>query len=328
METYLFDLIHDFGRRGDCVDLFVYKQDPGLKVPDYCRVYCKKLNWLPRKFRKYYFSQSLTKKNLEYDLTISTMRSYSQDINVCGGTHPGFLNFTRKKASFFDNLEIKAERKGFSRSKYIIAHSNLIRDEIIHYYNIPEEKVIRLFPPVNTSLFNLSYRATRELTQLKYQINPKKCTLLFPSTSHKRKGFYELFDAFKLLNNDYELLVAGSKFNELNSPSNVRYIGFIENMAELYSAVDGVILPSHYEPFGLVVTEALACGTPVIISKFVGAKDVLDESSGIVLPEITPGQIKESIESFNTKEFLIDPDFVSQYNLHLSTHVDLLTHCS
>lgn len=327
METYLLDLIQDFGRRGDSVDVFVYKQDLGLNVPLFCQVHHKNLKWLPRKFRQYYFSLSMAKNKLVYDLVISTMRSFNQDISICGGTHPGFLSFTGKKSSFFDNIEIKAEKKAFIRSKYIIAHSNLIRDEIIQYYNISENKILRLFPPVNTNQFNLSHRESREFFQKKYQINPKKCTLLFPSTSHKRKGFYELNEAFKLLSADYELLVAGSKFNELKSPSNVRYLGFVQNMAELYSAVDGVILPSHYEPFGLVVTEALACGTPVIISKFVGAKDVLDECSGIVLPELLPGQIRNCIESFSNREFLIDPDFISKYNLDLSTHVDLLKDC-
>ncbi len=324
MERYISDLIHDFGHRGDTVDLFVYKQDVDLLVPPHCNVHKKNLKWLPRKFQKYYFAHSIAKKKLEVDLMISTMRSFSQDINICGGTHPGYLEFTGKKARLFDRLEIAAERKGFLQSKIIVAHSNLIRDEIIRYYDIPKEKIVRLFPPVNSEKFNFSFRKSRADTQGKYQINPKKCTLLFPSTGHRRKGLYELLAAFKSLSKDYELLIAGTYTPEAKLLPNVRSLGFVENMAELYSAVDGVILPSHYEPFGLVVTEALACGTPVIISEFVGAKDVLDEKSGIILPDISPEGIKKAIESFQAKEFVIEPGFISKYNLGLSKHVDQL----
>ena len=324
MERYISDLIHDFGSRGDTVDLFVYKQEAGLVVPPHCRVLRKNLKWLPRKFQKYYFAHFMAKKKLDYDVMISTMRSYSQDINICGGTHPGFLEFTGRKTKLSDRLEISAERKGFLNSKIIVAHSNLIRDEIMRYYNIPEEKIIRLFPPVNTEQFNLSFRQSRANIQLEYQINPDKCTLLFPSTGHRRKGLYELLEAFKSLTSDYELLIAGSDFNEAKLPHNVRSLGFVENMAELYSAVDGVILPSHYEPFGLVVTEALACGTPVIISEFVGAKDVVDKNSGMMLPDISPQGIKECIESFRTQNFVIEPGFISKYNLGLSMHIDQL----
>jgi D-inositol-3-phosphate glycosyltransferase len=52
-----------------------------------------------------------------------------------------------------------------------------------------------------------------------------------------------------------------------------------------YSAADVCVIPSHYEPFGLVAIEAMACGTPVVASDVGGLKfTVLPEETGLLAP--------------------------------------------
>lgn len=52
-----------------------------------------------------------------------------------------------------------------------------------------------------------------------------------------------------------------------------------------YSAADMVVMPSHYESFGMVALEAMACGTPVVASQVGGlAYLVKDEKTGFVVP--------------------------------------------
>lgn len=62
----------------------------------------------------------------------------------------------------------------------------------------------------------------------------------------------------------------------------VRFIGFANQtqLPEIYRASDLMVLPSEYEPFGVVVNEAMLCGCPVVVSDRVGAGYDL----------ITPGQ--------------------------------------
>ena len=54
----------------------------------------------------------------------------------------------------------------------------------------------------------------------------------------------------------------------------VRFLGFVNQsgLPEAYTASDILVLPSDYEPFGLVVNEAMLCQCPVIVSDRVGAR--------------------------------------------------------
>lgn len=52
-----------------------------------------------------------------------------------------------------------------------------------------------------------------------------------------------------------------------------------------YAAADVSVVPSHYEPFGLVTIEAMACGTPVVGSDVGGLQfTVLPEKTGLLCP--------------------------------------------
>jgi glycosyltransferase involved in cell wall biosynthesis len=75
----------------------------------------------------------------------------------------------------------------------------------------------------------------------------------------------------------------------------VRFLGFL-NQSKLpgaYVASDVLVLPSEYETFGLVVSEAMACGLPVVVSDHVGARFDLIEGlgTGVVYPTADVGAL-------------------------------------
>lgn len=62
-----------------------------------------------------------------------------------------------------------------------------------------------------------------------------------------------------------------------------------DSLVYYYSAAEAVIMPSHYESFGMVALEAMACGTPVVASQVGGlAFLVQDEMTGYVVPDGDP----------------------------------------
>jgi glycosyltransferase involved in cell wall biosynthesis len=122
--------------------------------------------------------------------------------------------------------------------------------------------------------------------------------VLFCAKLQRWKGPQDLLEAFARADvpNSY-LVYAGDgpersnlegRATELGIAQRVRFLGFV-NQSQLpaaYSAADLFVLPSLFEPFGLVVNEAMLCGLPVAVSDRVGAKFdlVLPGENGYVFP--------------------------------------------
>lgn len=65
-----------------------------------------------------------------------------------------------------------------------------------------------------------------------------------------------------------------------------------------YSAAEAVVMPSHYESFGMVALEAMACGTPVIASEVGGlAYLVQDGETGFTVPDHDPHALGDRLVS-------------------------------
>jgi glycosyltransferase involved in cell wall biosynthesis len=64
-----------------------------------------------------------------------------------------------------------------------------------------------------------------------------------------------------------------SEITALGITPRVRFLGFVNQsqLPAVYTAADVMVLPSEYEPFAVVVNEAMCCGCPVVVSDRVGA---------------------------------------------------------
>jgi D-inositol-3-phosphate glycosyltransferase len=73
-----------------------------------------------------------------------------------------------------------------------------------------------------------------------------------------------------------------------------------------YTAADVCVIPSHYEPFGLVAIEAMACGTPVVASDVGGLKfTVVPEETGLLVPPQNVGAFANAIERILTDDLWV-----------------------
>jgi glycosyltransferase involved in cell wall biosynthesis len=104
--------------------------------------------------------------------------------------------------------------------------------------------------------------------------------LLFVGRLVEAKGVSDLLAAHARLGPGApELLVAGTGPLRalVSQAARTRLLGFQDtaSLIELYALADRVVVPSRDEPWGVVVNEALACGTPVVASDAVGAAEDL-----------------------------------------------------
>ena len=72
---------------------------------------------------------------------------------------------------------------------------------------------------------------------------------------------------------------------QLGIADRVHFIGFQRDMPALMRSVDLLLFPSRYEPFGLVLLEALATGLPVVTARSAGASQILTPEVGVVLQD-------------------------------------------
>ncbi len=124
----------------------------------------------------------------------------------------------------------------------------------------------------------------------------------------KDKGTVELIDAFVRVAESHPavaLVVAGSAegtdlphktLRILSNHSKIKYTGWLEDTAELYAAMDVLVLPTYREGFPTVCLEASAAGHPVITTHATGARDaVLDGETGMLVPVADAAALAEAM---------------------------------
>ena len=148
-----------------------------------------------------------------------------------------------------------------------------------------------------------------------------KTSFLFVSTSHRRKGLSLLTQTFaKLQDESFELCIVG--YPKLNPPlKNINYLGYFDELREIYAAADFTIHPSVYEPFGQIISESIACGTPALVSSSVGAKEILNERSGLVVDSLDPMKWVETLRSLPSRNFNVDTSILENRGIMLDAHV-------
>jgi glycosyltransferase involved in cell wall biosynthesis len=128
-----------------------------------------------------------------------------------------------------------------------------------------------------------SAQVDRDAVRTGWRIEPGSTVVLFCAKLQPWKRPGDLLEAFAAARVSRTVLVfAGEgplrqrlhqRALDLRIADRVRFLGFL-NQSELpavYKAADLMVLPSEYEPFGLVVNEASCCGCPVAASDHVGA---------------------------------------------------------
>jgi D-inositol-3-phosphate glycosyltransferase len=180
--------------------------------------------------------------------------------------------------------------------------------------------------PCGTDLQN--FRAVpRSAAREKLGFQPHEKIVLYVGRFDPRKGIETLVRAFAKLppvnaaGESRKLVIVGgsepgqadgierqrieSIVASLNLADSVVFVGQVGHdlLPFYYTAADVCVIPSHYEPFGLVAIEAMACGTPVVASAVGGLNfTVLPEETGLLVPPHDVNAFAASIDRILSDE--------------------------
>jgi glycosyltransferase involved in cell wall biosynthesis len=184
------------------------------------------------------------------------------------GTYRGQAEAIRAFISYRGYLFVKwwesmvVERLS-GRAKQVFSCSDPIRDEVQKYFGFASKT---MWYPIDLSRF--SPRDPRQ-SRLTLGLKPNEPVGVFVGNTSPMKNFQMVRALIKALPEvQWILALRGATVEEFNDNSRVRIFrdATPELVPQLYNAADFSVCPSRYDPFPYVVSESLACGTPVIAS--------------------------------------------------------------
>ncbi len=170
---------------------------------------------------------------------------------------------------------VDVEKKGIKEADIVITVSKGMKKQLIERYNAEDEKIIVIYNGIDSSrYFGLVKKDNKGI-------------VLFLGRLTNQKGpYFFLHTAKKVLEKrkDVMFIIAGQGDQmpeliklaiNLNIMDNVIFTGYLtdEEVLKAYAIADVYVMPSVSEPFGITALEAIASGTPVIVSKNAGVAE-------------------------------------------------------
>jgi len=187
-------------------------------------------------------------------------------------------------------LDFEESLLGRGGARKVACVSRLVLEEALRFYPACRERLALVPNGVDLERFRIEARA-REGAALRETLGLPRGRLLltFPGRDPLRKGLPVLFRALERLRDlPWTLVVAGPRKpgrwrREARAfglgPGRVLVLPHLEDLA-LAAGADLCVLPTRRDPCGLVILEALACGTPVVTTSRAGAAEVMEGGGG------------------------------------------------
>lgn len=327
LETRLINYTNYLVEQGHDVTIVCAKNKGEVTFPESVEIVRLSLGIVPKPLRMLAFNFRLKRyfQKTKYDFTFSLGRTFYQDAVLAPSNHEGYLRAMNKSGNrIIDYVEHYLDKKTCEQNDLIFAASTMIKEEMIQYYGAKPENVHVLFPPLNTQNFTRPTILERKFIRNKYDIDIDTKVFAFVSASHKRKGLDILLETFELLKEENVLLLIAGYPEVKTDLKNVRFLGFLNAPEVIYHLADFTLHPARYEPYGQIISESLACDTPVLVSDKVGAKEIVTPNVGQVLNTLNPIFWAEILKTIERSSFDIPENFIVKNELTLAQHVSRL----
>jgi glycosyltransferase involved in cell wall biosynthesis len=206
---------------------------------------------------------------------------------------PHFL--TESSAAYYGQID-----RAVRRAQHIIVPSDSTRQDLMRQLGVAPGKVSVIYEAADPRFKPLPIDQARHAVQQKFGIPDNY--IFFVSTIEPRKNVTGLLQAYRHLRDAYNLsdtalVIAGGKgwlyeevleaVEELGLEDSTFFLGRVsdDDLQELYVAARCHVHPAHYEGFGLPPLEAMACGTPTVVSNVSSLPEVVNDAALLVNPE-------------------------------------------
>ncbi|WP_048150688.1 glycosyltransferase family 4 protein [Palaeococcus ferrophilus] len=232
--------------------------------------------------------ERLSARMPDCDINVATYCLTAYPVFISGKGIP-FYHMQHYETLFFDDHYLKK----LAEITYYLPLNKISNSIWLH--NIIRERYGVETPILNPAIdHNIFY--PREVNGEK-----KKLRVVAYGSNRRWKGFPELLEAMAIVfkhRKDIEFIVYGPARPKYSHPT-VNYT-FVqspsdEELAVLYSSADVVVTPSWYESFPLPPLEAMACGAPVVTTRY-GTEDyAFHEKNALVVPPKDPKALADAI---------------------------------
>ena len=200
------------------------------------------------------------------------------------------------------------ERWMANRAEKVITCSHYMRAHVSDIYGLEEEQVA----VISNGIDPLDLQPVDDLPTLRARFAaPDERLVLLVGRLVYEKGFQLALEALPGLIErlgDVRFLVAGSGTHEVELKAQAEELGLMEHgtflgwigddvLHSLYRIADLCVVPSIYEPFGLVALEAMASGCPCIVADTGGLREVVpNDDVGLRFRSRDPASLAEMVE--------------------------------
>ena len=189
------------------------------------------------------------------------------------------------------------------RADFLLADSESTRRDLVELLGVPPDRVQVIYGGVDAMFAPVGDAEALRRAREKYAHG--RPFILAVGTLEPRKNYPTLIRAFARARQaarlPHALVIVGRKgwvyepifaaVDDLGLHDEVIFPGFVpdEELPALYNAADVLVTPSFYEGFGLPALEAMACGTPVIVSDVSSLPEVVGEAGVRIDPRDEAG---------------------------------------
>jgi len=263
--------------------------------------------------------------------------TFQTHLRAGSGVHRSFLQHRkqsepawcclRHKLNPLHKTLLKIEKQSFEHPelRVLFANSHLVKNEILAHYNIAPEKIEVVHNGVEWAQWQESFDDWPSVKK------GDRFEFLFLGSNFERKGLSLLIEGLRgLKGKDFHLSVVGKdknqkKFVQMARGLPVTFYGPQADVRPFLQQADCLVIPSYYDPFANVTTEALAMGLFVVSSKTNGGAEVLTPETGAVIENDIKAALEKALlhpktaqSALKIRESVRHLDFETQ----LSTYIE------